>query len=236
MKKIFSETQCDPRAWFRVYSHVVDVMNHTAYKSIDWRTPIEKSTGQTPDISGLLDCYFWDKVIYYDPPSEGEKVGRWMGRAHNYGDTLCHWILTEDTEQLIVRGTIRSMTKKEKELHQDPKNNDEVRTFPMIEQGEFSTEGFTIPKLPITIDPEKLINKIIYYDDSKGIVKERINDTQYRVSYDKDRKQGIMDYDEIIRQLTHINDDEGDERWEIEEILGHKWNPTKKGRMLVLII
>ena len=56
-------------------------MNHTAYKSTDWRNPIEKSTGQTPDISGLLDFYFWDKVIYYDPPSEGEKVGRWMGRA-----------------------------------------------------------------------------------------------------------------------------------------------------------
>ena len=107
----------------------------------------------------------------------------------------------------------------------------------MIEQEEkeFSTEGFNIPKLPITIDPEKLIDKIIYYGDSKGTVKERINDTQYRVSYDKDRKQGIMDYDEIIRQVTHINDDEGDKRWEIEEILDHKWNPRKKGRMLVQI-
>ena len=44
-----------------------------------------------------------------------------------------------------------------------------------------------------------------------------------------------MDYDKIIRQLTHINEDEGDERWEIEEILDHKWNPRKKGRMLIQI-
>ena len=43
-----------------------------------------------------------------------------------------------------------------------------------------------------------------------------------------------MDYDEIIRQLTHI-EDEGDDRWEIEEILDHKWNPKKKGRLLILI-
>ena len=144
-------------------------MNHTAYKSTDWRTPIEKSTGQTPDISGLLDFYFWDKIIYYDPPSEGEKVGRWMGRAQNYGDTLCHWILTEDTEQLIVRGTIRTMTEKENELHQEPKKEKEVTFCPLIEQEEkeFSTEGFNIPKLPITIDPEKLIDKIIYQCWSK---------------------------------------------------------------------
>ena len=32
-----------------------------------------------------------------------------------------------------------------------------------------------------------------------------------------------MDYDEIIKQLTHMNDDEGDERWEIEEIQDHMW-------------
>jgi hypothetical protein len=61
-------------------------MNHTAYKSIDWRTPLEKSTGNTPDISGFLDYFFWDLIIYYDPPSEGEKMGRWLGRAQNYRD------------------------------------------------------------------------------------------------------------------------------------------------------
>ena len=110
-------------------------------------------------------------------------------------------------------------------------------TFPLIESAsnELFQEEFSIPNLPITINPEKLLDKIIYYDDKKGTVKERINDTQYRISYDNDRKQAIMDYDEIIRQLTHTNEDEGDDRWEIEEILDHKWNPKKKGRILVLI-
>jgi hypothetical protein len=78
------------------------------------------------------------------------------------------------------------------------------------------------------------LDKIIYYNNQKGTVKERINDTQYRVSFANDKKQGIMDYDEIIRQLTHI-DNEGDKRWEIEEILDHKWDPKKKGRLLILI-
>ena len=35
-------------------------------------------------------------------------MGRWLGRAISYGDTMCHWILAADTDQLIVRGTVRS--------------------------------------------------------------------------------------------------------------------------------
>jgi len=47
-------------------------MNNIAYKSIDWRTPLVKSTGETLDISELFDYFFWDLIIYYDLPSEGE--------------------------------------------------------------------------------------------------------------------------------------------------------------------
>ena len=51
---------------------------------------------------------FWEPVYYYDPNADQEKLGRWLGRATNYGDTMCHQILTEDTTQLVVRGTVRS--------------------------------------------------------------------------------------------------------------------------------
>ena len=65
-KRIATETNCDPRAWYRLAMHVTDVKNHTALESLDWRTPLEKSTGETPDISGLLHFKFWNKVMYYD--------------------------------------------------------------------------------------------------------------------------------------------------------------------------
>jgi hypothetical protein len=58
MKRIMSETNCDPKAWFRLAEHVIDIKNHTAYAATDWRTPLEKSTGTTPDISGLLHFKF----------------------------------------------------------------------------------------------------------------------------------------------------------------------------------
>ena len=109
MKKTIMDTGCDPRAWYRLACHVADVLNHTAYESLNWHTPIEVNLGGTPDISGLLYFKFWKKIYYYDPHSESEKLGRWLGRAKNYGDTMCFWILS-DNDQLIVRGTVRSAT------------------------------------------------------------------------------------------------------------------------------
>ena len=86
MRRTFQDTNCDPRAWFKLAEHVADVSTHTAYRSLNWRTPKEKSLGETPDISGLLLFRFWEKVYYYDPVSEQEELGRWLGRAKNYGD------------------------------------------------------------------------------------------------------------------------------------------------------
>ena len=90
MKWTMMDTGCDPKAWYHLACHISDITNHTAYHSLKWRTPLETSSGETPDISGLLLFTFWERVYYYDPPAEGEKLGRWLGRAINYGDTMCH--------------------------------------------------------------------------------------------------------------------------------------------------
>jgi len=102
IRKLFIDSGCHPRAWYQATQHIIDIKNNTAYASLEWRTPNEMSTGNTPDISGLLFFKFWEKVYYYDPPTATEKLGRWCGRAINYGDSLCYWILTENTNKLIV--------------------------------------------------------------------------------------------------------------------------------------
>ena len=40
IKKTFIDTGCDPKAWYRLAQHVIDVKNHTAVESLNWRTPI----------------------------------------------------------------------------------------------------------------------------------------------------------------------------------------------------
>ena len=60
----------------------------------------------------------------------------------------------------------------------------------------------------------------MYYGNKKTKITERINDKQFRVTHSKG-KYGIMDYTEIIRQLTYINE-EASGRWVIEDIVDHK--------------
>jgi len=54
---------------FDMYRYVCDVNNHTARKSLNWRTPMEALSGETPDIS-VLRFYFWEQVWYLNTPSQ----------------------------------------------------------------------------------------------------------------------------------------------------------------------
>ena len=96
-----------------------------------------------------------------------------------------------------------------------------------METENFQTKEFDVPKLPITIDPEDPINKIVYFGDKKAKVAERTDEENCRVS--SKNKQGIMHYADITKQLTHVDDSDND-RWEIEDILDCRWGigPMKK--------
>ena len=60
----------------------VDIRNHLASRKLDWRTPKEKLTGETPDIS-LIRFHFWELIEYYNPnekqPHDGWKKERFLG-------------------------------------------------------------------------------------------------------------------------------------------------------------
>ena len=62
MKQTFQDTNCDPRAWYRLADHVADVSSHTAYASLGWRTPKKLVWGNRR--------YFWPATI----PILGESI------------------------------------------------------------------------------------------------------------------------------------------------------------------
>ena len=45
--------------WLLCLEIVVFVLNHTAVESQKWRTPIERLTGKTPDISVIMQLHSW---------------------------------------------------------------------------------------------------------------------------------------------------------------------------------
>jgi hypothetical protein len=115
LEKMIIKTGCDLRAWYKLSQYICAVTNRMAKESLEWRTPYEIREGETPDISPYLLFEFWERVYYLDPseqkgnfPETKESAGRWLGVAENHGDGMAFYILTEDTEEIIVRGTVRS--------------------------------------------------------------------------------------------------------------------------------
>ena len=100
--------------WYLAMAFVVSILNVTALKSLQWKTPTEVAFGTTPDISPFLQFDWNDLVVYHTPnktfPHTQEATGRFVGVCPNIGDALTYFILTEDTEQVIARSNVRPFT------------------------------------------------------------------------------------------------------------------------------
>ena len=69
--------------------------------------------GFTPDISSFLQFEFYEPIYYFDEFNSGfpfskEKLGRWLGPTENCGDAMTFFILTDDTNEIIARSSVRS--------------------------------------------------------------------------------------------------------------------------------
>jgi hypothetical protein len=77
--------------WCFCLIFIVDCLNHTSVKALDWRTPKEKQDSHTPDISSFR-FKFWEPVWYYEPtakyPAPNFLAGRFVGIAWDHGDAF----------------------------------------------------------------------------------------------------------------------------------------------------
>jgi len=104
--------------WCYALEYVVEVGNHLARRSLNWRCALEALWGVTPDLS-VFRFVFWQPVWYYNPrrgfPLSKMSKGRFLGIAKNVGDAFCYLILIEpsaptETPQVIARSVVRSRT------------------------------------------------------------------------------------------------------------------------------
>lgn len=265
INRLMIDTGAPPEAWFRAACHVADVHNHTAQPTKGYRTPIELRDGETPDISGLCQHKFWDLVYYQDPtaefPTQGanEKLGHWLGRALSYGDQMCYYILTSDTNEIIVRSMVRAIDgeRPNRGLTEDAQAESESTppgqgSCPIINDNdpkrpkkeEFPRAPNIRRKEALIVDPDDLIDLYIKETitgrrggkrEVTGQIQEKIDDDSFRVEF-SDGKQKIYDYNELIN-LINKDDEDGVERWTFDTILGHRWSKDKnrKGKVDVQI-
>ncbi len=77
--------------WYLCLKYAIQVLSPLATPLLNNTTPIEKAYGVIPNLSGLLQFYFYQPVFYLDTkkpafPQSKELLGYWVGLTMNSGD------------------------------------------------------------------------------------------------------------------------------------------------------
>ena len=203
-------------------------------------------TGEMPDISPI-QFFFWEPVYYHDPtapfPSEStEKKGRFVGVAENVGDSLTFKILTDDTNQIIYRSTVRSaLNQDERNLRLDElKFSDPSEPVADILSAVALDKGEQEPGRIPTISPDDIIGCTYLTDptedeqrfrarivrqiqDHEDDVNEQPDKKRFLVSINDDQAEEVVSYNEILDHIEKeaSNDDDGNQLWKFKSITGH---------------
>ena len=95
--------------WDRCFELQCLIRSHTALSlpSLEGMSPEEKMTGDTPDISSLVEFGWWERVWYIEPTDAHERrhLGRWLGPSTTVGSAIASWVLTKKAQE-IVRSSV----------------------------------------------------------------------------------------------------------------------------------
>ena len=100
--------------WYLAMCYVIFIMNRMALGSLNWRTPIETLTGETPDISMITRFRFYEPVYYKKQdsgfPSEStQRRGRFLGFSENVGHAMTFIIVDDATNATVERANVWSV-------------------------------------------------------------------------------------------------------------------------------
>ena len=108
-------TNCPRALWNYGLPHFARLMSLTATNAneMNGRTPLEKVTGETPDISQYLDFGWYDWVWYKENAGlDVPRLGRFLGIADSSSNMMTFHVLPESG--IVVRaGTVQRVTKLE---------------------------------------------------------------------------------------------------------------------------
>jgi hypothetical protein len=113
-KRFMARTKTPSPLWDYCCQYTTEFRNHLArpLPHLHGRTPHEVLTGNTPDISELLEFSWYEPIWYFDTapfPEQTRKIARWIGVAHKIGQAMCFWIIPSSGIP-IARSTIQKIS------------------------------------------------------------------------------------------------------------------------------
>ena len=221
--------------WFRAMKYISDVYNICANEALNWNIPNQVSGG-TQDILHLLQFYWMEPVLYFDPvskfPATKEKPGYLIGFAQNIGDALCFKILKKNMKTIIHRSVVCSaldLNNRNKQVVFDEVNKeilDKVKSSTKLELIDLTEEEHNIDDNDETCESMlSLINSSYDSDSDDDLADEKDNiATQTRSR--KDLSQQTISHIGLVGTISP----EKEAQW--EENFKKRFNADVKGIMI----
>ena len=103
-KSTMDRVGCPAKFWLLCMLFVISLLN--VMVNANGVVPNTVVTGEVTDVSAYLSFHFWQEV-FFEEPDKSERLGRWVGVATSKGDALTYFVLSHDTEQVLVRSNVR---------------------------------------------------------------------------------------------------------------------------------
>jgi len=113
-RRIMKSTLAPLSLWCYALEWAARVRSLTAHDLfiLGARTPEERVTGRTPDISEFVHFDWLQWVWYREPstfPEHDSRLGRWLGVAQDVSQAMTYWVLT-DKNTVIARSSVTALT------------------------------------------------------------------------------------------------------------------------------
>jgi hypothetical protein len=172
-RRIMKSTSAPLNLWCYALEWAAKIRSLTAHDLfiLGARTPEERITGRTPDISEYAHFDWLQWVWFREPSSFPEHdihLGRWLGIAHDVRQAMTFWVLTgkntivarssvtaltpEETRDEQVKSQQEAFMEKLKQRNQDVSSSDTIDIFPdltddnpeftMLEADDYSPESY----------------------------------------------------------------------------------------------
>ena len=113
-RRLMQKTRTPIRLWCFCYEYSADVLSLIATGRFDLqgRTPYEAVMNYTPDISEYASFSWFQWCYYFDEMTKSKRLCRWMGPAHNIGQSFCSYIIL-DNANFLARSSIIPLLEEE---------------------------------------------------------------------------------------------------------------------------
>jgi hypothetical protein len=114
-RRVLRETSTPGQFWCYAIEWASKIRSLTAHDSmiLGSRTPEERITGKTPDISEFAH-FSWAEWVWYKEsgksfPEADVHLGKWMGVAEDVGQAMTYWVLTQKGT-IIARSSVAPLS------------------------------------------------------------------------------------------------------------------------------